>query len=176
MPSHRLFGETRAHSNEQAQRAAEAFVPGRVMQALDGRTQNGDRQRVREYAPALERWYAHFARERILVLASEEYYADPQTALNQAQDFLGLPRELLSSGEVRNRVDDIPIDDCRSDHRAQDHRQDGAQGGAPVTGPKRLSRPGVGRQVTRVVGHVRRVAELPERSHGHHGEEAHGRE
>ena len=58
--------------------------------------------RQSEYAPALERWYALFAREHILVLASEEYYADPQTALDQAQDFLGLPREPLSSGEVRN--------------------------------------------------------------------------
>ena len=58
--------------------------------------------RQSEYAPALERWYALFAREHILVLASEEYYADPQTALDQAQDFLGLPREPLSSSEVRN--------------------------------------------------------------------------
>jgi len=58
--------------------------------------------RQSEYAPAMERWYEHFPRDQILVLASEEYYADPRAVLDQAQVFLGLPREPLSSSEVRN--------------------------------------------------------------------------
>jgi hypothetical protein len=55
-----------------------------------------------EYAPALARWYAHFPRERILILASEDYYADPENALGRAQEFLGLPLLPLGSGGVRN--------------------------------------------------------------------------
>jgi hypothetical protein len=58
--------------------------------------------RQSEYAPALERWYAHFPREQILILASEDYYADPQRTLGDAQDFLGLRGDTLGSGEVRN--------------------------------------------------------------------------
>lgn len=67
--------------------------------------------RQSEYARALERWYASFPAERILVLASEDYYTDPADALEQAQDFLGLPRQRLSSGEVRNAAEGEPMDD-----------------------------------------------------------------
>lgn len=66
--------------------------------------------RQSEYAPALERWYAHFPRENILVLASEEYYADSQAVLDQTQDFLGLPREPLRSTEVRNAAPGEHVD------------------------------------------------------------------
>jgi hypothetical protein len=58
--------------------------------------------RQSEYAPALERWYANFPRDQILILASEEYYSNPQKVLDEAQAFLGLPHEVLVSGEVRN--------------------------------------------------------------------------
>lgn len=66
--------------------------------------------RQSEYAPALERWYAHYPREQILILASEDYYADPQSALGEAQDFLGLPRERLASGQVRNAAAGEDVD------------------------------------------------------------------
>ena len=66
--------------------------------------------RQSEYAPALERWYARFPHERILVLASEDYYANPVAVLDEAQRFLGLPREPLGSGEVRNAAAGETID------------------------------------------------------------------
>jgi hypothetical protein len=36
------------------------------------------------------------------VLASEDYYADPQATLDELLAFLGLPSEPIASGEVRN--------------------------------------------------------------------------
>jgi hypothetical protein len=55
-----------------------------------------------EYDTALERWYAHYPAEQVKVLASEDYYADPQATLDELVGFLGLPAELIASGEVRN--------------------------------------------------------------------------
>jgi hypothetical protein len=58
--------------------------------------------RQSEYAPALERWVAHYPREQFLIVSSEDYYATPQATLAEAQRFLGLPVRTLASGEVRN--------------------------------------------------------------------------
>ncbi len=58
--------------------------------------------RQSEYDTALTRWYAHYPREQILVLSSEEYYADPLLQLTVATTFLGLPAEAIASGDVRN--------------------------------------------------------------------------
>lgn len=58
--------------------------------------------RQSEYVTALERWYARYPAERILVLASEDYYRDPQHELDRALEFLGLGRQSIASGEVRN--------------------------------------------------------------------------
>lgn len=49
------------------------------------------------YAPMLERWFAAFGRDRVLVAASEELYADPQGFCGQITDRLGLPRHALAS-------------------------------------------------------------------------------
>ncbi len=46
------------------------------------------------YAEQLERWLKHFPRERLLVLKSEELYADPARALDETQEFLGAERHL----------------------------------------------------------------------------------
>jgi hypothetical protein len=66
--------------------------------------------RQSEYVTGLARWYKHFPREQFLILSSEEYYADPQAALREAQVFLGLDREELASGEVRNAAAGDAID------------------------------------------------------------------
>jgi hypothetical protein len=58
--------------------------------------------RQSEYVTALEAWYAHYPAERILVLASEEYYRDPQASLDEAVQWLGLPSRPIASGTVRN--------------------------------------------------------------------------
>ncbi len=72
-----------------------------------------------EYAPALERWLAHFPRPSWCVLRSEDLYADPQAAFDRVTDALGIgghrladprpwnaaPREELAA-ETRRRLDD----------------------------------------------------------------------
>lgn len=54
------------------------------------------------YAASLRPWIDLFGRDRLLVLASEDYYADPVRVLGDVDDFLGLPRRVASSGAVRN--------------------------------------------------------------------------
>ena len=43
------------------------------------------------YEVGLERWLAHWPRERLHVVLSEEFYADPAAELGRTWDFLGLP-------------------------------------------------------------------------------------
>jgi hypothetical protein len=66
--------------------------------------------RQSEYGPALARWYDHFPRERILVLCSEEYFAEPDAVLGSAHGFLGLPREQVASGSVLNAARGSDLD------------------------------------------------------------------
>jgi hypothetical protein len=43
-----------------------------------------------DYLPSLRRWWDHFPREQVLVLRSEDFYADEAGALDQVRRFLGL--------------------------------------------------------------------------------------
>lgn len=43
------------------------------------------------YARQLERWFAVFPREHMLILPSEDLYADPAATTHRVTDFLGLP-------------------------------------------------------------------------------------
>ena len=43
------------------------------------------------YAEGLERWLQVFGRERLLILKSEDLYADPESTVQTTLDFLGLP-------------------------------------------------------------------------------------
>jgi hypothetical protein len=43
------------------------------------------------YAEALERWWRHVPEERLLVLVSEDFFADEVGVVRQVVDFLGLP-------------------------------------------------------------------------------------
>ena len=54
------------------------------------------------YAPMLERWFEAFGRDRVLVVPSEEMYADPQAFCDQVTGRLGLPTHALSSVEPWN--------------------------------------------------------------------------
>lgn len=55
-----------------------------------------------EYAPALAVWRSFYTADRFLVLESEEYYRDPQAALDRTTEFLGLPQRATATGKVRN--------------------------------------------------------------------------
>lgn len=65
-----------------------------------------------EYAPALARWLARFPRAQLLILRSEDFYADPQVTYEQVLRFLDLPAHPLvdvapwnaAPGEVMNPV------------------------------------------------------------------------
>lgn len=55
-----------------------------------------------EYAAPLAAWVDRFGRDQVLVLTSEDYYADPVTVLRRTDEFLGLPPREASTGKVRN--------------------------------------------------------------------------
>lgn len=58
--------------------------------------------RQSEYDTSLAVWLEHYSRDQVLVLSSENYYREPQAALDRALDFLGLPGQSIASGKVRN--------------------------------------------------------------------------
>lgn len=54
------------------------------------------------YAESLRPWIDAFGRDRVLVLASEDYYNDPLRVLGDVDEFLGLPRRQRSTSVIRN--------------------------------------------------------------------------
>jgi hypothetical protein len=54
------------------------------------------------YAEQLEVWYSLFAKPQILVLRSEDLFADPDTAYREVLDFLGVPPVSLPAYETFN--------------------------------------------------------------------------
>lgn len=56
------------------------------------------------YLPQLERWYDVLPEKQLLVLPSEEFYADEQAVFDQTCEFLGLPAYALPRKERRNHV------------------------------------------------------------------------
>ncbi|MGB3053691.1 MAG: sulfotransferase [Acidimicrobiales bacterium] len=54
------------------------------------------------YAPMLERWFGAFGRDRVVVVPSEEMYADPQRFCDGLFDRLGIPGHRLASVEPWN--------------------------------------------------------------------------
>jgi hypothetical protein len=82
-------------------RLAEVDASVRRMEAdrdlLDHDFQHGSYVARGRYAEQLERWYAAFPRDQVLVIASEEFYADPPAVVRRVTDFLGLPHRKLDS-------------------------------------------------------------------------------
>ncbi len=62
------------------------------------------------YLPQLENWLTHFPAEQLLVLVSEEMYADPQSAFDRVCRFLGLPEAQLGVQRRFNSIADGGID------------------------------------------------------------------
>jgi hypothetical protein len=50
----------------------------------------------------LERWYAEYPEDRVHVVISEEFFAEPKRVLFGVQRFLGLPERPLPAYEVHN--------------------------------------------------------------------------
>lgn len=55
------------------------------------------------YAAQLDRWFTHFSRDRVLVIRSEDLFANPEREYLRTLDFLGLPR--IVPDIVRRRRD-----------------------------------------------------------------------
>jgi hypothetical protein len=55
------------------------------------------------YAEHLEVWFEHFGRTQILVLRSEDFFADPGGQFFRLLDFLGLPRWVPPNFPVHNK-------------------------------------------------------------------------
>lgn len=55
-----------------------------------------------EYLSQLRNWFCYFGRDQVLILRSEQMYADVQATLDQVSDFLGLPRHALPTTRTFN--------------------------------------------------------------------------
>ena len=55
-----------------------------------------------EYAESIEQWLEHFPKDRLLVLRSEDLYAEPQCTYERVTDFVGLRRHDLRAPEPWN--------------------------------------------------------------------------
>ncbi len=62
------------------------------------------------YAPMLERWFSAFGRDRVRVWASEEVFAQPQRALDDVFERLGLPGHRLERIGARNQEPSRDLD------------------------------------------------------------------
>jgi hypothetical protein len=59
------------------------------------------------YVHSMSRWLKCFPRDQVLVLASEEFYRDPQAVVDRASEFLGLvPQTLLNQRPWGHHADD----------------------------------------------------------------------
>lgn len=62
------------------------------------------------YAPMLERWLDAFGPEQVVVVAAEDFYADPQALCDDLTDRLGLPRRDLGTPEPFNAEPSADMD------------------------------------------------------------------
>ena len=62
------------------------------------------------YAPMLERWLDAFGEQHVLVVAAEEFYADPQVLCDTITDRLHLPRRDLGNPEPFNAEPSADMD------------------------------------------------------------------
>ena len=68
----------------------------------------------------LERWFAAFGRDRVVVAVAEEFYADPQVLCDEITDRVGLARRDLGDPEPFNAEPSADMDpEVRSALRAQ---------------------------------------------------------
>jgi hypothetical protein len=62
------------------------------------------------YAPMLERWMEAFGQDGVLVVAAEDFYADPQVLCDEITDRLHLPRRDLGTPEPFNAEPSADMD------------------------------------------------------------------
>jgi Sulfotransferase domain len=62
------------------------------------------------YAEQLERWFAIFPREQILILESRRFFADPTAEFDRTLDFLGMPPVGRTQFDAHNTLRYPPVD------------------------------------------------------------------
>lgn len=62
------------------------------------------------YAEQIERWLVEFPCQQLLILKSEDVFADPEPAVYRVLDYLGLPRWRPARFKVRHRSVDSCVD------------------------------------------------------------------
>ena len=96
----------RAYSHYRKAREGE-YVSGTFEECLEKRA---DMLEWSKYATHVGAWQRLFGKESVLVLIQEDLKANPQNFLDQATDFIGIPRIQLAGSEVRDKlVNAIPI-------------------------------------------------------------------
>ncbi len=68
--------------------------------------------------------------------------------------------------------DDVAVGDAETEQRAEQHRQGRSQHATPVARPERRPHAAARRHVPRIVGHVGRIGDLPQRADRHHSEKS----
>lgn len=73
-----------------------------------------------EYLPQVRRWFEHFDRSQVLVLRSEDMYADPEAVYHRTISFLDLPAH-TPSGFRRFNYTPSPDLDAGTRHQLEQH-------------------------------------------------------
>lgn len=55
------------------------------------------------YLTQLQRWWACFGREQLMIARAEDFFADPGAVTSSVVEFLGLPRESIETGTAHNQ-------------------------------------------------------------------------
>jgi hypothetical protein len=161
----------RAHSHH-AERRANGVEPLTFEEALAAEADRlaGEQERLEEdpsyrsfahehqsyvaqgrYADSVARWRKHFPPEQLLILCSEELFADPEGQLRRVHAFLGLPhrrppdlsarnpvqRELMPAA-LRHELEACFASDFRRLERLVDRTFPWSSSGGPATDPEDL--------------------------------------
>jgi hypothetical protein len=95
---------------EKAMEAAFAIEEGREVPRSDSEREREWYLSWGRYAQHLEAWLERIPSERLLLLRSEDLYADPVRILHRAQDFLDLPGHTPEAFPARSPTSPEPVD------------------------------------------------------------------
>ena len=100
------FGEALAEEKSRLRGAEEVQRQGGVAKAFNLHAY----RHTSNYAPLVERWLAHFPRERLLFVKAEDLFDRPAAVTAEVLDFLGLPPCPALDLTPRNQLDYPPLD------------------------------------------------------------------
>jgi hypothetical protein len=79
------------------------------------------------YRPQVERWLDEFPREQVLIVRSEDFYADPAAAYSRTLAFLGLPDHQLQNPKRFNYVPAADMDEATRQELTEFYRPHNAE-------------------------------------------------